>query len=104
MGLIKNGGSPRKHLDVVMQLKFFPDQWELCQKLVRKAYEELCRNHNGDFETYRLLCYTGVMFFAKSPTRDRAIALFAFEKMKETKSKSKHQRVVLEYWLMLKRS
>lgn len=101
--LLKNGGSPKDHLDACMQLQFFPAQWKRCQALMRKAYEELRNNNNGDFETYRLLCDAGIRFFGKCHSRDWTIALFAFEKMKQTKSKLKHQRIVFEYWLMLKR-
>lgn len=85
-----------------MQLQFFPAQWKRCQKLVYKAYKELCKNNNGDFETYRLLCDAGIQFLAKSSTRDWAVALFAFKKMKETKYRTKHQLIIFRYWLILR--
>lgn len=100
---------PRVYLDTCFELecsgaKFFPAQFKLCKQLTEKACRYLVKNNNGDFEIYKLLCNAGIKFFLKDPNdRNPAITLFAYQKMKETKEKSKHMKAMLKYWLEIKK-
>jgi len=95
---------PYEYLDTCMKLQFFPAQFTLCQKLVKRAYTVLKRDNGADFETYRLLYDAGIEFLMKDPKNgDFEVVEFAFKKMKETKYKRKHMRIIFESWCELKK-
>lgn len=99
-----DGWEPNAYLDTCMKLQFFPAQFSLCQKLVKRAYVALEQDNNADFETYRLLFDAGIQFHMKDPKNGNSeIVKFAFSKMRMTKQKGKHMRIIFASWREMKK-
>lgn len=101
---INRNRSPESYLNACKQLRFwshFPVQWHRCRKLVKLAYDGYKNDKNATFEIYYTLYDFALDFFVKSNKPDTEIALFSFNKMKETKKGFGHAKVIMECWYEL---